>query len=195
MIDAPSPLTTSHPTPPAAGRDRSADWAEGLSFEEWLPTAEKNPQLWEGVWKRAIVPGDLLTRAMNVPGPWHLLVLSADWCGDASNTVPVLARLVEMAPHLDLRLLERDEHPDLMDEHLTGGTARAIPAVILLDAQYIERAWWGPRPAELQAWVKTEGQAYDSVERYKHVRQWYARDRGRTTLEEVIALLEQASAA
>jgi hypothetical protein len=144
------------------------------------------------VWRRAAVPPEYAARAAAV-GRWHLLALSADWCGDAVNVVPILARLTEAAPNLDLRLLDRDDHLALMDEHRTGGTARAIPAVILLDEGLVERAWWGPRPRPLQVWVKTEGQAFEKGERYKHVRQFYARDRGRTTLEEVVTLLEGAA--
>jgi hypothetical protein len=191
--EAPSPLVTSHPAPPTAGRDRSADWEEGVPFEAFLPTAQRNADLWAGVWRRAAVSPEHAARVAALPGRWRLLVLSADWCGDAVNLVPVLARLAEAVPNLALRLLDRDSHLALMDEHLTGGTARAIPAAIVLDEHGAEHAWWGPRPAPLQAWVKTEGQALDKGERYRLVRQWYARDRGRTTLEEVVSLLEGAA--
>ena len=194
MIEAPSTLTTSYPDPPTKGLGRSAKWAEGITFEEFLPTATENVGLWEGVYKRATIPADILQRVRAIEGSWRLLILSADWCGDASNIVPVIQRLVEAAPNLDLRLLDRDDHLDLMDEHLTGGTAQAIPAVILLDPINTERAWWGPRPAELQAWVKTEGRKYESEERYKELRKWYARDKGRTSLDEVVTLLESVAA-
>ena len=179
------------PAPSAASLE--ARWAEAISFEAFLPTAEENADLWAAVWQRARVPADLAGRATAVPGRWHLLVLSADWCGDAVNIVPVLARLAEQTPTLDLRLLERDEHPDLMDAHLTDGRSRSIPVVMLLDEDFVERGWWGPRPAELQQWVMDEGLALEPEERYRLVRQWYARDRGRTTLEEVIGGLEAAA--
>jgi hypothetical protein len=193
FTEAPSPLVTSHPRPPTAGRNRAADWAQALPFEAFLPTAQKNADLWAGVWRRAAASAEHAARVARLPGRWKLLVLSADWCGDAVNLVPVLARLAEAAPNLALRLLDRDAHLALMDEHLTGGTARAIPAALVLDEHGVEHAWWGPRPAPLQAWVKTEGQAFEKGERYRHVRQWYARDRGRTTLEEIVTLLEGAA--
>ncbi len=165
-------------------------WDDAVSFETFLPTAEKNADLWRAVWDRAHTPDDLAARAAAVPGPWHLLALSEDWCGDAVNTLPVLARLAEKTPHLDFRLLPRDEYLGLMDEHLTGGRSRSIPVVMLLDAEFVEHGWWGPRPSELQAWVMEEGLALESEERYKHVRQFYARDKGRSTLEEIVAGLE-----
>ena len=160
-------------------------------FGEMLATATKNADLWAAVWRRATVPDEFVQRLAALGGAWHLLVLSEDWCGDAVNTVPVVARLAELAPNVDLRVLARDENLDLMDAHLTG-TSRSIPVVILLDDQYEERGWWGPRPRPLQQWVLGEGRALPNSERYREVRRWYARDRGLTTLEEVVEMLESA---
>ena len=58
-------------------------------------------------------------------------MIAEDWCGDASNTIPILAKLVEL-PGLELRVLRRDEHPEVMDRYLTDGS-RSIPIVIALD--------------------------------------------------------------
>ena len=161
-------------------------------FDEMLATAEKNADLWAAVSRRAKVPKEYLQRVAALDRAWHLLVLSEDWCGDAVNSVPVVARLAAMSPNVDLRVLARDHNLDLMDAHLTG-TSRSIPVVILLDEEYRERGWWGSRPAELQAWVLGPGRALDKEERYRHVRGWYARDAGRTTLEEVVTALEHAA--
>ena len=162
------------------------------TFEAMLASAETNVDLWWAVWRRARVPDEFLRRVAELEGMWHLLVLSEDWCGDAVNTLPVIAKLAASSPNLDLRVLARDRNLDLMDVHLSG-TSRAIPVVMVLDETYRERAWWGSRPAELQAWVLANGHALDKEARYHEVRRWYARDGGRTTLEEVVATLERAA--
>lgn len=162
-------------------------------FADMLASADKNAALWSSVWGRAEAPAAYVERVNALGGSWHLLVLSADWCGDAVNTVPAIARLAELSSNTDLRILERDANLDLMDAHLTG-TSRSIPAVMVLDANFVERGWWGPRPAALQQWVLGEGQALEKAERYKHARGWYARDRALTTLEEVVSLMERAAA-
>ena len=177
-------------SPHAALRDR---FLGGQEFEDMLASAQKNAELWAGVWRRAQAPVEYVERVNALPGAWHLMVLSADWCGDAVNTLPAIARLAELSTNTDLRILERDANLDLMDAHLTG-TSRSIPAVIVLDGDYVEHGWWGPRPYELQRWVLNEGQALEKGERYKHVRGWYARDRARTTLEEIVSLMERAAA-
>ena len=102
----------------------------GQEFEDMLASAEKNSDLWASVWRRAEVPPAYVARVNALPGAWHLLVLSADWCGDAVNTLPAIARLAQLSSNTDLRILERDANLDIMDAHLSG-TSRSIPAVIV----------------------------------------------------------------
>lgn len=163
------------------------------AYREYVERAEANEDLWREIGRRAEIPEATVRRVEGLPGDWHLLVLAEDWCEDAVNTVPVLARLAAEASNLDLRILDRDENPDLMDAHLSDGS-RSIPVVMVLDDEYVERGWWGPRPGELQEWVLEEGLGMPSGERYKVTRRWYARDRGCTTLDEVIRELEKAAA-
>lgn len=167
-------------------------YAAAQSFADFLATVVKNADLWRGVAARARVPDEIVRHVASLGGRWHLLVLSEDWCGDAVNTVPVVAKLAELAPNLDLRILARDQNPDIMDAHLTG-TSRSIPVVIVLDDELRERGWWGPRPTELQRWVLGPGQALEKSERYRETRRWYARDGGATTLAEVVAVLDRAA--
>ena len=171
--------------------DLETRWAEAVSFEQWLAEAERNVDLWRSIYQRAAVPDDLLEGP--VQGPYRFLVLAEDWCGDAVNTVPWLARLAEAVDGWDLRLLERDQNMDLMATHTTDG-ALSIPVVMVLNGEYEELAWWGPRPDELQEWVLGQGMELDKQERYKEVRTWYARDRGRTTLAEVLAMVDSGRA-
>lgn len=163
------------------------------TFEEYLESVHKNRELWHGVHDHVGLPDELVDRARDIPGRWRLLALSEDWCGDAVNTLPAVARLAEEAGW-DLRVMSRDDNPDVMDEHLTNGRSRSIPVVIVYDEDFREVGWWGPRPGELQRWVLGEGLAMPSPERYKVVRRWYAKDKARTTLEELLGLVHRGVA-
>lgn len=178
------------------GLDLRAVWEAGFAPAAYFDDeVVEHRGLWQGIYRGATVPAELAARAAAAGGPWRLLVISEDWCGDASNTVPVLARLAEAAPNLEMRVVKRDEHPALMDAFLTNG-ARSIPIAVVLDGAFGVAGRWGPRPAELQTWVLAEKAAptRPTAELYRDVRRWYARDHGRTTLEEVIAILERAAA-
>jgi hypothetical protein len=59
---------------------------------------------------------------------------------------------------------------------------------MVLDENFQEIGWWGSRPAELQAWVDESGKSLDKTDRYRQMRLWYSRDRGVSTLTEVLAI-------
>jgi hypothetical protein len=162
-----------------------------MRFPAYLETVVRNAELWQGVYRTGSVSTDAVARLQNVPGRWRLLALSEDWCGDAVSTLPVVARLAEKAG-VDFRVLGRDANPDVMDAHLTSGT-RSIPVVMVLDADYRSVGWWGPRPAVVQRWVRVEALLLSKEVRGRRKRAWYARDRGRTTVDEVIEAVERAA--
>lgn len=183
--------------------DYRTKWREAVPFDRWVAGVAQNAELWHGLARRARVSDAAVAAASRTGRRWKLLVLTEDWCGDAVNTVPYLARLAERAPDLELRVLGRDDHMDIMGAHRTprpahgtqpAGWSSAIPIVILLNEGFEECGWWGPRPVDLQQWFWTDGQAVaDKAERYRHLRTWYARDRGATTLAEVTRLLAASS--
>ena len=161
-------------------------------FEAYLETVVKNRELWHAVHERVRLPDELVEVARAVPGGWQIRALSEDWCGDSVNTLPVVAALAREAGW-DFRVLGRDDNLDVMDEHLTNGRSRSIPVVIVYDENFDEVGWWGPRPGDIQEWVMDEGLAMSSPERYKVIRRWYAKDRGRTTASEVLDIIRAAA--
>jgi hypothetical protein len=160
-------------------------WDNALTFDAFLAWSTQHKGLWEGIYHIARLP-DWATRPLPPDMQRKLLVIAEDWCGDASSTVPLLAKLAHAVPGLELRIILRDRNPEVMDQYLTNGS-RSIPIVIALDAQFREVGHWGPRPRELQAWVMEHRLKVPKAELYPQVRQWYARDRGETTLREVLA--------
>ena len=170
--------------------DFAAVWDEAIPYEEFVESVEKNKSLWKGVYRTARIPDWAYEMACRRGPGVKLLAIVEDWCGDASNTVPVLARLGDEARCLELKVVLRDEHPEVIDQFLTNG-ARSIPIVIALDQEFRTLGHWGPRPKEIQEWVIENKEKIPSKERYPTVRKWYAKDRGVTTLKEVLGLLER----
>lgn len=165
----------------------------GESFAQFLERPKKNNDLWNMLYKRAKVSDEIAARVAEIWHPWHLLVLSEDWCGDSLNTLPVVARLTEATPLIDMRIIGRDANLDIMSSHLTGAS-RSIPVIMVLDDDFNEHGWWGPRPGPLQTWVMERGLALPKDERYREVRTWYARDHGETALNELLEIIAKAEA-
>src|SRR3954466_12519943 len=78
-------------------------WDEALTFDAFVAACKaEHCGLWEGIYKLARVPDWALT-ALPSGVSRKLLVIAEDWCGDASNTVPIVARLAQLVPGLDLK--------------------------------------------------------------------------------------------
>jgi hypothetical protein len=166
--------------------DFGALWESAQTFEAFVASCKaEHCGLWRGLYNLARVP-DWALAAVPAGSSRKFLVIAEDWCGDASNTIPIVARLADMVPSLELRVIARDQNLELMDQYLTNGS-RSIPIVIVLDDQLQEVGHWGPRPTQLQAWVMANRTTTPKAELYPEVRKWYARDRGETTLREVLA--------
>jgi len=158
---------------------------QGETFQDFLDSVQSHEALWHQIYERARLPLDAEELAAAIHGEWNFLVLAEDWCGDVVHILPYLARLEESFPHFRLRILSRDENPDLMDSHLTNGT-RSIPVVMVLDEEFHEVAWWGPRPGPLQELFLKEFKHLPKEDRFPKIRAWFARDRGRTTMKEIL---------
>jgi hypothetical protein len=160
-------------------------WDQAVNYEDFVAACKaEHCGLWQGMYKLARIP-DWAREAVAAGTRRKLLVIAEGWCGDASNTVPIVAKFAQSVPELELRIIQRDAHPEVMDQYLTNGS-RSIPIVIALDESYQEVGHWGPRPSELQAWVMANRDTMSKSELYPQVRKWYARDRGETTLREVL---------
>ncbi len=79
-----------------------------------------------------------LTRRVNV------LVLSGTWCGDCVRQVPILARIEEACSAVIVRILDRDENPELREELRLAGAAK-VPVAVFLSEDFFECSRFGDR--------------------------------------------------
>ncbi len=164
-------------------------WDQALPYHQFVKESHEHCELWTGVYRLAKVPRWAKRDVEKLGRRFRLVVIAEDWCGDASSTVPIVAKWAEEAGVVELRVLRRDKYPQVMDRYLTDG-ARAIPIVIVLTEAMEELGHWGSRPAELQAFVMAErAKGKTSKDYFAEVRRWYAKDKGESTLREVLAVM------
>jgi len=134
----------------------------------------------------------LVEKLKSVDQPWIWLVLTEAWCGDAAQNIPVLAQMAQQNDHIDLKLILRDENPEVMDAYLTEG-GRSIPKMICLTPTLEEVGTWGPRPEPVQQMVrdfkKEENGDYKIFS--EKVQLWYAKDKTMTLQSEMEFLLDK----
>ena len=117
-------------------------FAQGLTLAQYLQQMRMNRDRFVALMQATPADGSLTRpgRKLNV------LVITEDWCGDSLYQLPVLARLVEGDPDVELRVFLRDRNPDVMDQFLKRGRYRTIPVFVFFDEAMNELARFIERP-------------------------------------------------
>ena len=131
-----------------------------------------------------------LIRTINQPQVW--LVITEAWCGDGAQSIPHLAKLADLNPLITLKIVFRDEHPDLMDAYLTNGN-RSIPKLIAMTADLQQELFtWGPKPKylldRLAAFKRNSG-GLTYLEFLEEIHLWYAKNKQKDLESEIYPLI------
>lgn len=134
---------------------------------------------------------ETIASAKDTKEPQTWLVLTEGWCGDAAQNLPVINKIAEENEHINLKLVLRDENPELMDQFLTNG-GRSIPKLIALDKAHNVIGSWGPRPSVATAMVANYKKEHGNLdaEFKKDLQVWYNKDKGKNTQEDIVSLLK-----
>ena len=162
-------------------------WEEAIRWDRFLTPTMELAALWTGVVRQAS-PLPWAVARLGTGDPPRFLSIAHDWCWDAANSMPWLAALVGAVPGAELRIILRDDHPEVIDQFLTNGT-RSIPIVVGLGPNDTILGHWGPRPAKLQAWVVENKPTMPKDQRYVEMRRWYLRDKGESTIREILTAI------
>ncbi|QHE53507.1 thioredoxin family protein [Pontibacillus sp. HMF3514] len=128
------------------------EWFEkGMAPQEYVSAMNKHQDNLVYVYKTFDLPDDQDFFKYLKDQNLSVLVITEDWCGDAMLNIPILLRICEAA-NINVRMLPRDEHPELMDQYLTNGS-RSIPIFIFFNSDGEQKAVWGPRAPQLQELV------------------------------------------
>ena len=113
-------------------------FGQGLTFAAYLAQMRTNKERFEKRMADAeLTPAD---REAIRGRKLRILVITEDWCGDALVGFPGLAKLVDGAPDVEMRVFLRDANPDVMDQYLKRGLYRTIPVIVFFDEQMNELA-------------------------------------------------------
>jgi hypothetical protein len=176
------------------------DWREifysGTIYTAWLKEAENDEpvrrmeRIRGGVFvephEEALLAG--LTRWV------HVVAIAEAWCGDVQRHAPVLQRLADLAPNLEVRYIRREQHPDVLLRFLTNG-GEAIPKFVFLSADFVECGNWGPMPHACRE-LLSKGKACGDIDKARQkVSALYEADSNlRVVVRELLDLVQIAAA-
>jgi|TARA_B110000908_G_scaffold162867_1_gene208817 hypothetical protein len=117
------------------------------------------------------------------------VVLSEGWCGDAAQNLPVINKLAETNSNINLRIVLRDENPELMNEFLTNGN-QAIPKLIQLENEKATKTW-GPRPTIATKMVVDYKAKHGQLDAdfKKDLQVWYNKNKNENVIEDLSELI------
>jgi 1-aminocyclopropane-1-carboxylate deaminase/D-cysteine desulfhydrase-like pyridoxal-dependent ACC family enzyme len=129
-------------------------------------------------------------RTVNRPQVW--LLITEAWCGDGAQSIPHLAKLAALNSLISLKIVLRDEHPELMDAYLTNGN-RSIPKLIAITTDLQQELFtWGPKPQYLldrHAAFKQNPEGLSYLEFKEQVHLWYAKNKQKDLETEIYPLI------
>ena len=120
------------------------------------------------------------------------LVISESWCGDAAHIMPVINKVAELNDNIDYKIVLRDDNDALMNRFLTNG-GKSIPKLIMIDNATNEVInTFGPRPAVATKMVEDYKAEHGKItpEFKEDLQRWYNKDKGQSTVEDLIKLLD-----
>ncbi|WP_411279420.1 thioredoxin family protein [Gemmatimonas sp.] len=169
-------------------------FASGQSFPDFLAAAKARREGWISIADGARVNDALVARAKAVGGTWHLLVVAIDACGDSMNNVPYLAKLSELVPGLDLRIVLPLNGRAVQDSHRSLDGRTATPTFVLLDDKGNDVGCIVELPRDIRDWAHGVRSTVSSDSLHAGIRTFYAANRGVAITTEAVELLEAAKA-
>jgi hypothetical protein len=119
---------------------------QGMTFQQYLDQMGTNKEKFVQFLNEIKVKPEDKAALDKLGKKLKVLVITEDWCGDALYNVPVLAKMVEGSPDIEMRVFLRDKNPDLMDQYLNQGLYRSIPVFAFFDENMNELARFIERP-------------------------------------------------
>jgi len=175
--------------------DWKAVFESGQDYAAWLAAAESPEQRDKLEAQRAalVLEPQVAGFLAALPRPVHVVAIAEDWCGDVVRHVPVLQRMAEAGPMLEVRYLTRQQWPEVFVRFLTHG-GEAIPKFIFLSDRFVECGNWGPMPGACRELIARGKACGDVAAARKKVSSLYEADGNRReVLRELAHLVDVAA--
>lgn len=160
---------------------------QSLEYVEYTKLTLQRIKKWD---KILVLNETTISSLKNISGNYQWLVIVEAWCGDVGQSLPALKAMADAA-HIELRVVMRDDNPELMNEFLTN-ESMAIPKLIVLDSKKFDALGsWGPRPKEAQK-ILMEGKNLknlSSAQVYQNLHLWFAKNKQQDIQMELLEVM------
>ena len=106
---------------------------QGMTTQQYIDQIKVNKEPFVSIYEAVQVPDSTLDLFNGLSGPLNLAVFTADWCGDAMSTTPVILKLADSTPNLSLQVFNRDDELELSNSLLPEHRAGTVPIFVVMD--------------------------------------------------------------
>ena len=126
--------------------DWARTWESALPYAEFLTRhgEDRHRERWQRMYEQITLNDEQRTLLASFTRPMHLLCLAGAWCGDCVLQGPILQRIQEAGPAIQVRFIDRDAHADVQDALVLNG-GRRVPVVVFLSQDFEECGRFGDR--------------------------------------------------
>jgi hypothetical protein len=124
-------------------------FAAAKTYDEYIGSISRNAEKFADNLAKTQISDEQASRLRalveRADGPAKVLVIGEDWCPDVFRGMPVIKRMADAAG-MEMRVLERDQHMDLMQHFKNEGEFDSIPVLVFFtrDGRYL--CHWIERP-------------------------------------------------
>ncbi len=205
-------MTTILPETLAIDIDR---WNAGMTIDTFVETIDVNQEATRRRLQDVRLSDQDRAAFAALVSPVYVVVLTEPWCGDSLMNLPILARIAEAAPDMQVRIFLRSQEPELTAAY-QARNIKNIPVFTFFDADFHELGTWVERSQaahqRIATWQQTHPElaeirnATDLTPEEKQIRfkpilhvlriemeEWYHEDLQDATVSELRALLQPSA--
>ena len=108
---------------------------QGMTSQQYIDQIKVNKDPFVEIYNTVQISDKTLDVFDGLAEPLNLAVFTADWCGDAMSTTPVILKLADSTPNLSLQVFNRDDELELSNSLLPEHRAGTVPIFVVMDQQ------------------------------------------------------------
>lgn len=140
-------------------------WSQGVTIQTYISNSPHfQKELMERVRDVRLTPFEK-ERLKSVPTVFKVVVMTETWCSDSLMNVPILAKIEEVCPKLEVRVFPRNQFEALNQFFIHSGYPQ-IPVFWFMDEDFQPLGVWMERPTgadrKIKRW-KADNPAFDAI--------------------------------
>ena len=110
-----------------------AKFNQGMTTLQYIDQIKVNKDPFVRIYETVKIPDDSLNMFNGLSEPLNLAVFTADWCGDAMSTTPVILKLADSTSNIFLQVFNRDDELELSNSLIPEHRAGTVPIFVVMD--------------------------------------------------------------